>query len=171
MKKLAVLISFFLMLSLISVYAQEAEKKQDAPKPKREMPESKNAPKFNPQADPAKDLEAAIASAKESGKYILLDVGGEWCIWCKRLDIYLYDNAELNKMMKDAFEVVKVNYSQENKNEAFLSNYPKIPGYPHFFILDKNGKFVQSQDTGVLESGGTYSLRKLIAFLTIWGVK
>lgn len=160
------LLSFTVMLAFlfsISIYAQ------DAPKAKKEMPQSKNAPKFDPTRDSEKDLTDAIAKTKENGKYILLDVGGEWCIWCKRLDIFFYDNEELHKMLTDAFEVVKVNYSPENKNETFLSKYPKIPGYPNFFILDSKGKFMQSQDTGVLEDGkSSYDINKLKAFLTIW---
>jgi len=161
MKKI-ISLSVILMLILGSfAAAQEAKTK--------EMPESKNAPKFDPARDSEKDLADAVEKAKESGKYILLDVGGEWCIFCKRLDIFLYDNEELNKMMKDAFEVVKVNYSAEFKNEKFLSRYPKIPGYPHFFILDKKGTFVQSQDTSIFEDGGSYKIEKLKAFFTIWG--
>ena len=52
--------------------------------------------------------------------------------------------------MYDNYEVVKVNYSPENKNEKVLSQYPKIPGYPHIFILDKNGKLLRSEDTSLL---------------------
>ena len=152
----------FVMIFSFSAAAQNAQPQ------KKEAPQSKNAPKFDPARDSEKDLAEAVANAKVSGKFILLDVGGERCIWCKRLDVFLYDDPEIHKMMKDAFEVVKVNMSQENKNEAILSKYPKIGGYPHFFILDKNGKFVQSQDTAVLESKGSYSPEKLKAFFTIW---
>jgi thioredoxin-related protein len=168
MKKIFSIVILAAFIFSISIYAQDAKTKPAAPKAKKEMPQSKNAPKFDPARDSEKDLAEAIVKAKESGKYILLDVGGEWCIWCKRLDILLYDNEELHKMLTGAFEVVKVNYSQENKNEKFLSKYPKIAGYPNFFILDKTGKFIQSQDTSVLESKGSYDINKLKAFLTIW---
>jgi len=162
----AILLAFFCSIAL---YAQEAQKAQDTPKPKKEMPQSKNGPKFDPTRDSEKDLADAIAKTKENGKYILLDVGGEWCIWCKRLDIFFYDNEELHTMLTNAFEVVKVNWSQENKNEKFLSKYPKIAGYPNFFILDSKGRFIQSQDTGVLENGkNSYDIEKLKAFLLIW---
>lgn len=165
------MLSFIVLLTFvfsICIYAQDAPKAKPAPKAKQEMPQSKNAPKFDPARDSEKDLAEAIVKAKESGKYILLDVGGEWCIWCKRLDIFLYDNEELHTIMKDAFEVVKVNFSQDNKNEKFLSKYPKIAGYPNFFILDKTGRFIQSQDTSVFETKGSYNPDKLKAFFTIW---
>ena len=163
---IAILLAF---VCSISINAQDAAKKSAAPKQKKEMPQSKNGPKFDPARDSEKDLADAVAKAKVSGKFILLDIGGEWCIWCKTLDLFFYDNEELHKMMTDAFEVVKVNWSTENKNEKFLSKYEPVKAFPHFMILDKNGKFIQSQDTGVLENGkGSYNIDKLKAFLTIW---
>jgi thioredoxin-related protein len=169
MKRIISLFVLFAFFISININAQDAKAKQDTPKPKKEMPQSKNGSKFDPTRDSEKDLAEAIAKTKVSGKFILLDVGGEWCIWCKRLDIFFYDNEELHKMLTEAFEVVKVNWSPENKNETFLSKYPKIAGYPNFFILDKNGRFIQPQDTGVLEDGkSSYSIEKLKAFLTIW---
>ncbi|HVO73587.1 MAG TPA: thioredoxin family protein, partial [Ignavibacteriaceae bacterium] len=41
---------------------------------------------FDPSRNPAKDLNNAVAEAKRTGKRILLDVGGNWCIWCHYLD-------------------------------------------------------------------------------------
>ena len=41
--------------------------------------------------DPARntddDIQAAQVEARRSGKRILLDVGGEWCPWCRLLNI------------------------------------------------------------------------------------
>ncbi len=169
MKRIISAAVLFAFLCVIGLNAQDAKKAQDTPKPKKEMPQSKNGPKFDPTRDSEKDLADAIAKTKESGKYILLDVGGEWCIWCKRLDVFFYDNDELHTMLTNAFEVVKVNYQNDKPNKEFLSKYPKIAGYPNFFILDSNGKFIQSQNTGVLENGkNSYDIEKLKAFLTIW---
>jgi hypothetical protein len=63
---------------------------------------------------------------------------------------------------------VKVNFSEENKNEKVLSRYPKIEGYPHIFVLEKNGKLLHSQDTGLLESGDHHDHDKVLAFLKKW---
>lgn len=121
--------------------------------------------KFDDKADPAKDLKKTIKIAQKENKQILMDVGGEWCIWCHRLDEFIEANKDLKDYMNKHFVVLKVNYSKENKNEAFLSQYPKVPGYPHFFVLDKNGKFLHSQDTGVLEENKGYSKTKIMEFL------
>ncbi len=125
--------------------------------------------KFDPARDPEADLRTAMVDAKRSGRRILLDVGGEWCIWCHRLDTLFMKNPDLAKQLHRAFVVVKVNFSKENKNEAFLSAFPKVPGYPHLFVLDANGKLLHSQDTGELESGKGHDPVKVAAFLDAWG--
>jgi thioredoxin-related protein len=124
--------------------------------------------KFDPKRDAAKDIENAVSEAHKSDKRVLLDVGGEWCIWCHRLDQFFSDNKDIHDLLKQNYVVVKVNYSPENKNEKVLSKYPGIPGYPHIFILDKNGKLVYSQNTGELEKDKGYDRDKVIAFLNKW---
>ncbi|HCV43126.1 MAG TPA: thiol-disulfide isomerase [Bacteroidetes bacterium] len=126
------------------------------------------ADKFDPGRDAAKDIQNATAEAKQTGKRVLLDVGGEWCIWCHRLDTLFATHPDLNEFMHKNFVVVKVNYSKENKNEKVLSRYPKIPGYPHLFVLDSSGKLLCSQDTGELESGKGHDPDKVMSFLKKW---
>lgn len=127
--------------------------------------------KFDPGRDAAADIRAAVAKAGVSHKRILLDVGGEWCIWCRRLDTLFATHANLAQFMHNHYEIVKVNYSKENKNEAVLSKYPKIPGYPHLFVLESDGTLLQSQDTGELESGNGHDPAKVMSFLKKWAGK
>ena len=129
------------------------------------------AAKFDPARNPSEDLNSAVKEAQKSGKNILLDVGGEWCIWCHRIDAFIEGHQEINDFLHNNYIVMKVNYSQENKNEDFLSAYPKISGYPHFFVLDKNGKLLHSQNTGKLEQGKDYNPEKFMAFLRTWAPK
>ncbi len=127
--------------------------------------------KFDDKRNPAEDLKSAVSDASSSSKRILLDVGGEWCIWCHRIDAFISANKEIKDYLEKHFVVVKVNYSKENKNEAFLSKYPKIPGYPHIFVLDSKGKLLHSQDTGLLEKEKSYDPEKMMTFLKTWGEK
>jgi len=123
---------------------------------------------FDPLRDPAKDVKEAVEEAKRSNRRIILDVGGDWCIWCHRLDEFIEKNNNLKTFLNKNFIIVKINYSKENKNEEFLSKYPEIPGYPHFFVLEKNGELLHSQNTGELEQDKGYSQEKLMAFLKKW---
>ena len=70
--------------------------------------------------------------------------------------------------MQENFLIMKVNYSDENKNKALLETYPDVPAYPHYFVLDSDGKFLHSQGTGELEEGKSYDEEVFAAFLNEW---
>jgi thioredoxin-related protein len=151
-------ISLVLVSSVCFASAQNSEASAAPPLPV----------KFDPARDAAADIRYAVGEAQRTGKRVLLDVGGEWCIWCRRLDTLFAAHADLAKYRETHFVTVKVNYSKENKNEKVLAAYPKIPGYPHLFVLDATGKLLQSQDTGELESGKGHDPRKVMEFLQKW---
>ena len=124
--------------------------------------------KYDTARDPAVDLQNAVAEATRTGKRILLEVGGEWCVWCHIMDAYFNEHPALVAYREQKFVTVKINFSEENENQAFLSQYPKIPGYPHIFVLESSGTFLHSQGTGELESGRSYDLDRFSAFLKRW---
>lgn len=45
----------------------------------------------------------------------------------------------LETMRDKNYVYMKMNMSQENRNRAFLSQFPRIPGYPHIFVLADTG--------------------------------
>ncbi len=108
---------------------------------------------FDPARDAEKDLRDAVALAGKSGRRVLMDVGGEWCVWCRRLDTLWATNAGLRAYRDSNFVTLKVNWSPENKNVALLSKYPKIPGYPHLFVLEKDGNSSIPRIRGNLRRG------------------
>lgn len=126
---------------------------------------------FDPQRDPSVDLKMAVNYAESSNKRIILDVGGEWCVWCHRLDAFIKSHDKIKNLIEQSFVWLKINYSKENKNEKFLSVYPEIPGFPHLLVLEKDGSFLHSQDTGVLEQDKDYSEAKILSFLKEWTIK
>jgi len=123
---------------------------------------------FDPGRDADRDIREAVAEAGRSGRRVLLDVGGTWCVWCRRLDTLFVTRTDIAEFRDRNFVTVKVNYSKENKNEKVLSRYPKIPGYPHLFVLEADGRLLHSQDTGELEGGKGHDPEKVLAFLKEW---
>ena len=121
--------------------------------------------KFDPARDAAADVTTAAAAAKAQHKRVLVDVGGEWCPWCHILDRFVASNADVKQLVNDNYVWVKVNWSPQNKNEDVLSRWPKVKGYPHLFVLDGDGRMLQSQDTSELEAGKDYDKDKVLAFL------
>ena len=140
MKRLVELVVVVLLLLSFTITAQEKERE-----------------KFDPARDAAMDIKNAVVQATKENKKILLDVGGEWCIWCHRIDEFILADKEIDSTLHANFVIVKVNFSKENKNEAVLSKYPKVAGYPHFFVLAKDGKLLLSKNTGELEAEKSYS--------------
>ena len=70
--------------------------------------------------------------------------------------------------LEQHYLIMKVNYGDENRNEEFLKAYPKVPAYPHFFVLDGDGTFLHSQGTAELEEGRGYNEDVFLAFLEKW---
>lgn len=108
MKKMILIIAVF--ISLFLSYAQENETEK----------------KFDLARNPFQDLKNAIEYVQKTNKRILLDVGGEWCIWCHRLYAFIESHKEIKEFLDKHFVVVKVNYSKENKNEKFYQNIRKL---------------------------------------------
>jgi thiol:disulfide interchange protein len=134
-----------------------------------ELPNSALVDVYNPHRDPAEDLKQAISIAQSQNKRIMLELGGDWCIWCKYMDEFYAAHADLLQFRADHFVLVKINVSDQNMNEGFLSQFPAAAGYPHIYILDSDGKFLHSQDTVELEDGGqSYVLDVFMAFLQEW---
>ncbi|MEP6946196.1 MAG: thioredoxin family protein [Acidobacteriota bacterium] len=109
-----------------------------------------------------------MLTAAKTGRRIIVDIGGEWCGWCIYLDKYFFQNPELAKIRDNNFVWIKVNFSEENENTAFLAPYPEPKGYPHLYVLDAGGKLIQSQDTSELVAPNGYDLAKFTDFLERW---
>lgn len=123
---------------------------------------------YDPARDPAADLAATVEAARASGKRILLQVGGDWCGWCHRLDAFIKVQPAVAEALGKNFILMKVNSSDENRNVEFLSQYPAVPAYPHWFVLDADGQLLHSQGTAELEAGETYSQPAILMFVDRW---
>ncbi|HEX3556361.1 MAG TPA: thioredoxin family protein [Thermoanaerobaculia bacterium] len=121
--------------------------------------------------DPAADLAAAIPQAQRENKRILLEVGGEWCVYCRLINKVIHEDERLMKTLDDGFIVVKVNFSDDVKNAAFLSRYPTIPSYPHLFVLETDGTFLLSQTPDDFMDKDRYVPDKILGFLRQWAPK
>ena len=124
--------------------------------------------RFDPARDAKKDLDAALRMARATHRRVLVEVGGQWCSWCHILDRFFAANADVRRIRDASFIWLKVNFSKENPNEALLARWPKVAGYPHLYVLDADGRLLQSQDTGALEAGKGYDPIAFRAFLVEW---
>jgi thioredoxin-related protein len=126
---------------------------------------------YDPKRDAARDIAAAIKEAQRTNRNVMLEIGGKWCVWCGYLDKFFAANTTIRQYRDEKYVMVKINFSPENKNQAVISKYGKVAGYPHIFILDPNGKLLYSEDTSKLEQGRGYNLTAVAGFLRDWAPK
>ena len=108
--------------------------------------------KFDPQRDAARDVMTAQNLAKSTGRRVLVDVGGEWCGWCRKLDRFIASQAQIKTLIDSHYVWVKVNYSADNRNTAVLSRWPGVRAYPYLVVLDGDGRLLQAQGVQGLET-------------------
>lgn len=136
-----------------------AEEKAKLPKP------------YHPEANAELDIQNAVKLAKKEHKNVIIQAGGNWCIWCLRFNNYVQQTPELKQIVDENFIYYHLNWSPENKNEKIFSKYDNPGekfGYPVFIVLDENGKLIHTQDSSVLEEGSGYSLQKVKDFFNAW---
>ena len=130
-----------------------------------------NAQKFyNPEANAEQDIELALERAKQEGKHVLIQVGGNWCPWCIKLHKYLDNEKEINELLNENYIFLEVNYSKENKNLNTMKRleYPQRFGFPVLVVLNEKGERIHTQNTGILEENKGYDFKKVKSFLYNW---
>lgn len=160
-------------------YAQTEKVKEDAAvleqKKKIATEEKAKLPKpYNPKADAQKDINAAIAKAKKENKNIIIQAGGNWCIWCLRFNQFVQTTPELKEIVDKNYVYYHLNFSPDNENKKVFAKYVNTKerqGYPFFIVLDKTGKKIHIQQSDVLEHEKGYSLEKVKEFFNQWAPK
>jgi len=125
---------------------------------------------YNPDANAEADIKAAIQKAKMEGKHVLIQAGGNWCIWCLRFNRFVTGDPQLDSMVKANYVVYHLNYSKENKNKSIMEKYgfPQRFGFPVFIILDSNGNYIHTQKSSYLEQASSYNKKIVFEFLEDW---
>ena len=62
---------------------------------------------------------------EKNNKHIFLQIGGNWCPWCIKFHNFVEADSEIKNFFGDNFEVVKVNYDRENKQEKLFKKHLK----------------------------------------------
>ncbi|MDV3865288.1 thioredoxin family protein [Elizabethkingia anophelis] len=129
---------------------------------------------YHPEENAEAKIAELTAQAKKENKNIMIQAGGNWCIWCLRFNNYVQTTPELKKLVDNNYIYYHLNYSPDNKNEKIFAKYGNPGdkyGYPVFIVLDKDGKQIHTQDSSVLEEGKGYSLDKVKKFFEDWKPK
>ena len=127
---------------------------------------------YDEAADGDKQVEEALAKAKQEDKRVLLMFGANWCGWCHKLHKLFESDAQIATKLKEAYVVVMIDVNK-NHNANLNQRYgnPTRFGLPVLVVLDAAGKALTTQDTGKLEAGDHHDPAKVMAFLRQWWPK
>lgn len=164
MKKFLALMLFFALLP-VAAGAQDGLKKV-----------------YDEQVNQLTQIDQAVKQAKADGKFVVCQVGGNWCPWCLRFADFITKDAEIAKLVKDNFVYIHVDYSpksfkedpaRKERSEKMMKRLgnPGRFGYPVFVVLDGKGKVLHTQDSSFLEEGKGYSKDKVVRFFKNWTPK
>ena len=153
----------------------------DGPGMEREVTEqpTKSLKKvYNEEINPIEQIDQAVAKAKAEGKFVVCQVGGNWCPWCLKFADFITNDTAISKVIDENFEYIHVNYNprksqgpeQVEQGKALMKRLDNAGrfGFPVFVILDEEGKILHIQDSSFLEEGEGYNQEKVLRFFKNW---
>ncbi len=129
---------------------------------------------YDPNADAAAGIEAAVKQAAAENKFVLIQAGGNWCKWCIEFNRFCKADAQIDSLLNSSYVIYHLNYSKENQNKPVFARYgfPQRFGFPVFIILDGKGQRLHTQNSAYLEDGkSSYDKEKVLEFLNAWTPK
>lgn len=128
---------------------------------------------YDTRADAQVEIDAALQTAGQEHKNVLLMFGANWCVWCHRLHHTLTSDPAVATALKRDFVVVMIDVNPRNgppRNAAVNERYgnPIQHGLPVLVVLGPDGTRLTTQETGALEEGNGHSPAKVLAFLNQW---
>lgn len=133
---------------------------------------------YDEEINPLEQIDRAITRARANGKFVVCQVGGNWCPWCLRFAAFVTSDTTINRVVNDNFEYIHVNYNpkktegeeklQRAKTMLKRLNNPERFGFPVFVVLDEQGKVLHIQDSSFLEEGQGYDKEKVLRFFRNW---
>ena len=133
---------------------------------------------YDENVDPMTQIDQAIAKADKEGKFVICQVGGNWCRWCLMFADFISKDSEIMDVINKNFVYIHVNYNPRERSdeakmkkaEAMLKRLgnPGRFGYPVFVVLDQDGKVLHIQDSSFLEEGNGYNKTKVMRFFSNW---
>ena len=136
---------------------------------------------YNEDINPIEQIDQAVTKAQSEGKFVVCQVGGNWCPWCLRFADFITNDTTISKVIDDNFVYIHVNYNpRKSEDEAKARQAAELMkrldncgrfGYPVFVVLGEDGKVVHIQDSSFLEEGQGYNKEKVLRFFNNWTPK
>ena len=134
---------------------------------------------YDTEINPMTQIDQAVKQAKADGKFVVCQVGGNWCPWCLKFADFISRDADIKELIDKNFVYIHVNYepkvyrtdaAKKKVADAMMKRLdnPGRFGYPVFVVLDEKGKVLHIQDSSFLEQGEGYDKAKVTSFFKNW---
>lgn len=98
---------------------------------------------YDAKADGKAQIAAALVEAKASNKRVLVQFGGNWCVFCEALDKLIEHNPDL-RALHDKYVAIHVD-AGANADLDDVYGKPYANGFPVMLVLDADGKLLHTQ--------------------------
>lgn len=125
---------------------------------------------YDSSRDARKDVDAAIARAKKSGKPVLVDFGANWCVDCRVL-AGIFELPDMAGWMARNFELVQVDIGQFDRNLDLPRRYggTTLDAVPAVLVLDpRTGRMRNGKDVLGLSDARIMQPQQVADWLAQW---
>lgn len=136
---------------------------------------------YDEDINPIEQIDQAVLKAKTEGKFVICQVGGNWCPWCLRFADFITKDTTISNVIDESFVYIHMNYNprkSEGEEKVQLAkamlkrlDNPARFGFPVFVVLDEEGRVIHTQDSSFLEEGQSYDKEKVLRFFKNWTPK
>ena len=129
---------------------------------------------YDETADPMEQISKAVKDVSKDGRFVICQVGGNWCRWCLMFAEFITTDEEIKALIDKNFEYIHVNYNpRKPKDETAIKmlerlGNPERFGFPVLVVLDSKGNVIHTQDSSFLEEGNGYNKDKVMRFFSNW---
>ena len=128
---------------------------------------------YNEDINPMEQIDQAIVQARNEGKFVICQVGGNWCPWCLRFAEFITNDSTINSVIEQNYVYIHVNYHPRKAGEvgeALMKRFNNAGrfGFPVFVVLDEQGNVLHIQDSVYLEEGKGYNQERTLRFFQNW---
>jgi thioredoxin 1 len=123
---------------------------------------------YDPQANAAAAVDAAIREAKASGRRVLLDFGGNWCPDC-RIVAGLMDQPAVRPWLDRTYAVAMIDVGRFDRNMDQARRFGvKITAVPTIIVLRPDGSVRNAGDVFGLSDARSMSQQAVVDRLASW---
>ena len=121
---------------------------------------------YDENANAGEQISDALEKAKLKNKYVLLQMGGNWCPDCRTLGEY-FSRPEIKTWLDERVFLVSVDVGEWDRNLDIVEEYenPISEGIPAMVLLNSNNEVMFATLAGELASARSMSKNDLIDWL------